>query len=107
MNVIPCAVTFTIGAFSTIQYSCGADPLKPILKQTIQAEVTNYNVSALVTKNSREQEMVNDPAIYTNLTGKSMMVDLETAMVEGIKKQSLSISLNIGEWKPLSNVVCN
>lgn len=108
MNVIPCSVTFTIGMFSTsATYTCGADPLKPLMKQTITPEVTAYNVAAVVTRENQEQEIVNDPSSYLNLSGKAIQINVESSLLDGIKKQSTSISLKLADWTDLSGVVCN
>ena len=108
MNVIPCTVTYSIGTFSTsVFYSCGADPLKPLLKQTISPEVTAYNVAALVTLENHEQVLVNDPSGYLNFSGRSISIDVESQMIDGIKKQNIDISLKMADWTKLTNVVCN
>ncbi len=108
MNVIPCSVTFTIGAFSSsVLYSCGTDPIKPLLKQTISPQVTAYNVAAVVTLENHEQIVVNDSTSYTNLTGRAIKVDFETSLVDGMRKQKTAISLKMADWTDLTGVICN
>jgi hypothetical protein len=109
MNVIPCTVTFKMGNYSTAQYACGTDPLKPTVKQVFVPEITSYSVAALITRENHEQDLVNDPTDYTNISGNTMKIDIENRVTDGVQKQSIAISLKMGEWgdwTDLSNVSC-
>jgi hypothetical protein len=60
-----------------------------------------------VTLENHEQVLVNDPSGYLNFSGRSISIDVESQMIDGIKKQNIDISLKMADWTKLTNVVCN
>ena len=69
--------------------------------------MTAYNVAAVVTLENHEQIVVNDSTRYTNLTGRAIKVDVETSLVDGMKKETTAISLKMADWTDLTGVICN
>jgi hypothetical protein len=104
MRAIPCGVRFVAEARGAgILLTCG-DPKKPLINQAMAAEVSSYNVAAVLDGHDGTQTLIDDPKSYTVFS--SQMVEVHMTEEEG-KEQIISISLRLATGAAkLDNVVC-
>lgn len=108
MGNIPCLVNYNArSSYATMSFSCGEDPLNPIVKRFMVPEITSYQYSAVFKGNDNQEESIlNDQKSYLNLSGESLNINVMSENVDGVIKKTTEIIILGNGSIPITNVRC-
>lgn len=101
---LPCTINYgSDNAGASLNIKCGTDPENSSVDQNMEAEISSYNVAALLTLESGKTAVMNDPNLYTTVSNQMIVITIS----EVEKKQEATIVINTQSGpQALSNVSC-
>jgi hypothetical protein len=101
---LPCKIIYgSDKSGSSLNIKCGTDPENPSVDQNMEAEVSSFNVAAILKLENGKTEVLNDPSLYTMVNNKL----IEITISEVDKKSESTIAINTQSGKQfLTEVSC-
>jgi hypothetical protein len=102
---LPCKINYVSDKTESILHmKCGADPENPSVDQSMEAQVSSFNLAAIVQPESGKTIVVSDPNLYTTITNQ--MIEIIITETEGKKESAILIHTQGGK-QAFSDVSCH